>query len=83
MSEQDKESINVECYSGRKADERPVSFCVGGEKRMVERVIDRWTGEDHDYFKLLADDRRVYIIRRDRTEDAWTLERIVEPLGIH
>ncbi len=83
MSGQDKESIHVECYSGRKADERPVSFCVGGEKRVVERVIDRWAGEDHDYFKLLADDRKVYLIRYDRSHDFWTLEKVMEPLGRH
>ncbi len=72
--------IHVECYSGYKAEERPVSFRVGEEKLVVDRVIDRWAGEDHDYFKLLADDRRVYILRRDRTEDRWTLERVTDPL---
>jgi hypothetical protein len=73
--------IQVECHSGYKAEERPVSFRVGEDKRVVERVIDQWAGEDHNYFKLLADDRRVYIIRYDRTRDTWTLERVMQPGG--
>ena len=78
-----EDRIHVECYSGYKAGERPVSFCKGEEKKVVEKVIDQWVGEDHDYFKLLADDRKVYIIRYDRSEDFWTLERVMEPLGKH
>lgn len=73
--------IRVVCYSGHKADERPVKFLSGEEERVVESVIDRWAGEDHDYFKVLADDRRVYILRRDRDEDVWTLERVTAPRG--
>lgn len=71
--------IQVECYSGYKADERPVSFEACGEKRIVVHVIDRWAGEDHHYFKLLADDRKVYLIRYDRSNDFWTLEKVMEP----
>jgi len=74
--------IHVECYSGHKAEERPVSFGRGKEKRTVVRVIDQWAGEDHDYFKLLADDQRVYIVRYDRSEGFWTLENVRECLGI-
>jgi len=73
--------IRVACYSGYKADERPVSFEAGDERRIVENVIDRWAGEDHDYFKLLADDRRVYILRHDRNSDVWTLERVMPRRG--
>jgi len=73
--------IHVESYSGHRAEERPVSFRVGEEKRVVERVIDQWAGEDHHYFKLLADDRRVYILRYDRFRDEWTLERTAYPVG--
>jgi len=73
--------IRVESYSGYRAEERPVSFCVGEEKRVVERVMDQWAGEDHHYFKLLADDRKVYILRYDRFRDEWTLERVANATG--
>ncbi len=73
--------IRVECYAGHKGNERPTCLWVRGEKKVVENIIDRWAGEDHDYFKLLADDRKVYLIRYDRRADFWTLERIIERIG--
>jgi hypothetical protein len=73
--------IRVECYAGHKANERPTTFWIDDEKRVVENIIDRWAGEDHDYFKLAADDHRVYIIRYDRRADFWTLEKIMDRTG--
>ncbi len=34
--------LSVECYSGRKADERPVRFCLDGNQYQVEAVLDQW-----------------------------------------
>lgn len=66
--------MQVRCYSGYKADERPVSFLLqDGERRTVENVIDQWYGEDHTYFKVLADDHMVYLLRHDRSLDEWAL----------
>jgi len=75
--------IRVESYSGAKAEERPVAFEIDAARRVVEAVIDQWAGEDHSYFKLLADDRKVYLVRYDRTGDFWTLEKVMEPIGLH
>ena len=75
--------IRVECYSGSRVNERPTSFWIGDEKRIVEDIIDRWAGEDHDYFKLVADDHKVYVIRYDRRADFWTLEKVAERIGKH
>jgi hypothetical protein len=75
--------IRVACYAGHRANERPTAFWIGQDKRIVENIIDRWTGEDHDYFKLAADDHKVYIIRYDRRADFWTLEKVTERIGIH
>jgi hypothetical protein len=75
--------IRVECYSGHKVNERPISFWIGEEKRVVENIIDQWTGEDHDYFKLVADDHKVYLIRYDRRADFWALEKVMERIGTH
>jgi hypothetical protein len=73
--------IRVECYSGSRANERPTSFWIGDEKRVVEDIIDRWAGEDHDYFKLVADDQKVYLIRYDRRADFWALEKVMDRIG--
>ena len=69
--------INVSCYSGYKANERPIDFTVRGRKLMVEEIMDRWYGVDHSYFKVLDNDQKIYLIRYDQDEDLWTLEKIM------
>jgi hypothetical protein len=65
--------VHVQCYSGHKADERPVRLFLGEREVEVQAILDRWCGEDHDYFKLAGDDGHIYIVRRDRRRDAWEL----------
>jgi hypothetical protein len=36
-------------------------------------VIDRWLAPDHRYFKILGEDRAVYIIRHDTRRWIWEL----------
>jgi hypothetical protein len=65
--------IEVEAYSGYKANERPLCFVVDHKRRDVKRVLDRWTGRDHDYFKVFADDGQLYVLRWHRSSDTWLL----------
>ncbi len=71
--------IQVECYSGFKADERPMSFHLGERKLDVEEILDRWYGQEHDYFKLRADDGNTYILRHVRLEDQWEITMFSRP----
>ena len=66
--------VKVECYSARKADERPVRFQLGDRSHFVEEVVDQWYGPDGAYFKVRADDANVYLLRHDTTTDEWTLQ---------
>jgi hypothetical protein len=70
--------IKVECYSGYKADERPVSFIFDDSKLMVEKIIDQWRTPDADYFKVLAHDGKRYLLVHDNVKDAWVLEKVFE-----
>jgi hypothetical protein len=74
----EKTTITVECYSGHKADERPISFTLDGHKRMVEQIMDRWRGPEFEFFKILADDGKGYLLKYDRGGE-WTMERIYHP----
>lgn len=65
--------IRVECYSGYKADERPARLYVGESSLEVKEVLDRWYGEDHDYFKVRADDQEVYLLGHSREDDTWEM----------
>jgi hypothetical protein len=55
-------TIKIQCYSGYKADERPVSFILHDKELMVEKVIDQWRGPEFEYFKVLADDGKGYML---------------------
>ena len=71
--------VRVECYSGYKANERPVRFYLGKRKLEVMELLDRWYGEDYDYFKLLADDLSTYVLKYYRFEDHWELVLFSSP----
>src|SRR5215203_6713064 len=66
--------VRVQCYSGTKANERPVRFELDGREYLVEDILDRWYGPDDTFFKLLADDKNIYILRHNPTSDVWSLE---------
>jgi len=66
--------LRVECYAGRKADERPLGFRMGDCEYQVEEVLDQWYGPDDVFYKLRADDGNLYIIRHHGATDEWSLE---------
>jgi hypothetical protein len=70
--------VKVECFRGRKGDERPVRFKVRERDYIVEEVLDYWDGSDGTFFKVRADDGNVYILRRQTAggADEWTLQHI-------
>jgi len=70
--------LQVECYSGYKADERPLRFSIGDDRRgqvfEVKEVLDQWYGVNYECFKVLADDGNIYILRHEQAEDNWVLD---------
>jgi len=66
--------LRVECYAGRKADERPVRFQLGDRPYCVEEVLDQWYGPGDTFFKVRADDGNLYILRHNGLADEWSLE---------
>ncbi|MBI1897006.1 MAG: hypothetical protein HYZ57_06980 [Acidobacteria bacterium] len=66
--------LRVECYAGRKADERPLRFHLGQREYRVQELIDQWYGPEDTFFKVRADDGNLYVLRHARDEDIWSLE---------
>jgi len=66
--------LQVQCYAGRKADERPVRFRLGDRDYMVEEILDQWYGPDDQFFKVRADDGNLYILRQKKEQGEWSLE---------
>jgi hypothetical protein len=65
--------IEVECYAGFKADERPLRFKLGTEWHDVEEVLDRWYGPGDVYFKVRTGSTDVYILRQ-AGDGEWSLD---------
>ena len=61
--------LSVECYSGRKADERPVRFWLDGKQYQVEAVLARYTGG------RTLEPGTIYIIRQQTStpDGTWDL----------
>ena len=67
--------VQVECYSGRKADERPVRFRLEERDYLVEEILDQWYGTEDVFYKIRADDGSVYILRHQTStpDGIWDL----------
>ena len=66
--------LQVECYSGHKADQRPVKFWLGDAVLFVESVEHQWYGPTAVYFRVRADDGNTYVLGHNEATDEWTLE---------
>jgi hypothetical protein len=67
--------LNVECYSGRKADERPVRFWLDGRQYVVETVVDQWYDPESIFYKVRIEDGNLYILRQQTStpNGTWDL----------
>ncbi|MEE4354955.1 MAG: hypothetical protein V2I97_00695 [Desulfococcaceae bacterium] len=65
--------IRVECYSGYRGEETPRALYLGEKKIAVSEVIDRWLAPAHRYFKIIGDDKGLYIVRHDSVNFEWEL----------
>jgi hypothetical protein len=71
--------LHVECYSGYKADERPIRVQLGGQMIDVSDVEDRWYSPGATYFRVLLANGERYVLRREDAQDVWTLEAFRSP----
>ena len=44
-------NLEVDRYSGRTAEERPVRFRLDGIQYLVEEVLDQWYGPQDAFYK--------------------------------
>jgi len=56
-------AIKVECHFGYKANE-------------LDKIVDQWRDPQFNYFKVLADDEKAYLLRCDERKDEWELEKV-------
>jgi hypothetical protein len=65
--------VRVECYSGYKAEERPVRLHLGARTLEVVAIEDRWYSPGATIFRIVADDGDRYVLRHEEAQDVWSL----------
>jgi hypothetical protein len=68
-------SIKVELQSSGESarNGKPVSFTLYDRLFTVREILDIWYGSDDTYYKLMAEDNILYIIKHDLETDSWEL----------
>ena len=64
--------IQVVCNSERAAT-GPERFVLGEETIEVDDLLDRWYGDDADYFRVRGNDGHLYVLKHVRGHDRWEL----------
>ena len=70
-----EKQIKVMAYSGYKVNERPFCFIVNEERKKIKKILKRWYEQDHDCYKVFADDGLIYWLKWNRILDSWFMLR--------
>lgn len=73
--------VRVECYSGYKADERPVRILFEAQTLEIAEIEDRWYSPGATYFRVLAENGDRYVLRRDEGQAVWSLTAYRQTAG--
>ena len=65
--------IDVRAYSGYRANERPIHFCVDEDLIKIAEVEDRWYDFDAEYLKVRSTEGKRYLLRCSRKGE-WSLQ---------
>ena len=66
--------VEVECYAGYRADQRPVRVRLGEESLEVSEVEDRWYSPGETFFRVRMANGDRYVLRHVEAQDTWSLE---------
>ncbi len=66
--------IDVDSYSGYKANERPRQFSLDEDIFEIEAIEEQWRSPDAAFFKVRTTNGKHYVLRHDETEDQWALQ---------
>ncbi|OPY81081.1 MAG: hypothetical protein A4E65_01250 [Syntrophorhabdus sp. PtaU1.Bin153] len=81
--------VSVECYSGYKANERPVAFTFHGRRWKVAEIIDRWYEggvepgrPEANYFKVRTYEGKLFLLRYLSLFDSWSIQAYKDPTSV-
>jgi hypothetical protein len=74
MPDRVEKHVQVETYSGYKADERPVRVTIDDRVHEVAEVEDRWYSPGAIFFRVRLANGERYVLRRIEAQGTWVLE---------
>jgi hypothetical protein len=66
--------IQVDAYSGYRANERPSQFELDKQVYEIAAVLDQWYEPSATYFKVQSTEGKTYLLRYAEDTDEWTLQ---------
>lgn len=64
------------CYSGYKAEEKPLYMIEKGKKIRFETIEDSWREPGVDCYRVRAENGKRFLLQYCRGEDHWTVHLI-------
>ena len=77
-------TVDVKCYSGYRASERPISFVWAGKAYAVESIIKQWRTPEERGFLVGSERGERFVLTHHEHTDKWTLQvpkAAINPLG--
>jgi hypothetical protein len=68
--------VRVECYSGSRYGERPVSFILGDEQYVVKAVEKSWRTPSAIHFRVQTGDNESFELTYREKTDEWNIEKL-------
>lgn len=66
--------VEVQCYSGYRADERPARLILADQSLEILEIEDRWYSPGETYFRVRVANGDRYVLKHTEAQDVWTLE---------
>lgn len=69
----DRMRLIVETRTAAPGEAEPVGFLLGDRRIAILEIVDRWPAPEQTYYKVLADDGALYILRREAVSADWDM----------
>lgn len=66
-------NICVHTSTRREGEAEPHVFFIGGCRKIVANVLERWDDATHRYFEVSCEDGRRFLLRHDPRRKTWEL----------
>lgn len=73
-----KKAIQVQCYSGSRYGERPLSFSLHDETYVVKVVERSWRTPSNLHFRVRTEEGEIFELAYDDGSDTWCVRTPLE-----